>query len=1056
MTNKKLRKHHKPDCFYFSKQKNILCFFLFTLITSMYAQDKVNVQGKITDKNGIPLLGVSVIVKNSTVGTQSDFEGNYTIKAKTGQTLVISFIGMKTIEKVVTNSNIINITLEDDTESLDEVVVVAYGKQTKKSIVGSVASINTKTFDKQQATTVTTALQGSVAGVNVMSVGGQPGSNPIIRIRGFSSINGSNSPLFVVDGAVYNGNINVFSPDQIESISVLKDGSATALYGSRATAGVIVITTKKGRKSSKPKVTIKTQIGIANQTVEPHKILNVDDQFKYTWEALKNNEQYINGENATTAATIASNNLLEFVGYNPYGPNTPIPIDMNGNLVNTNKIWETDWRDVIFNDAGIRSEHSFSVSGGNENTTYFLSGNYLNQDGSVRTSNFERITTRLNVDTQANKWLSAGLGVTYSTSQQNVPIQTGGSTTSATAWALSLSPIYPVYQRDENGQLMKDTGGNLIYDLGARAIQSINGTRPYAPNQHAFGQLYFNDQSNIRDNVSLNANIKINITPDLSFKTMVSHTYFVYDYYSYSSNKYGSSVSNGGSISQTKDTYLTTTINNSLIYNKNIGSHKVSALLLQEGYKYKYGALSATGEGLLGNSNTLGATTTPTSISGGDVLHRITSYLGKLSYNYKEKYFLEGSYRTDKSSRFAPNERKGDFYSVGGSWVVSEEPFLKDNNIINNLKLKASYGELGNESNDNGYFLYLTNFLTGYDEGTNTGVLYDWPSNPKITWEEAVATNYGLDFKLFNFLNTSIEYFNKQTNQLFYDVPSPPSTGFREVTTNNGSLRNYGWELALNTQNFNNKNFKWSSSFNISTLKSEILELANDVSSGTTNLQEGGSRFEFYMREYAGVNPDTGEAQWYKDILDADENPTGQKEATTDYSIATRYYTGKQSIPDFTGGFNNYFQFGNFDLNVLLNYSFGSYLYDYDYASLMNGFKSQGYAASNDLKNRWQKPGDITNVPRLQTSPNSFNSYSDRFLFKNDYIRLKAITLGYNLPQEAIKSIGASTLRLFFQGDNLLTYQSHKGVDPEQGFGGGTNQRALGQRTYTFGVKLEF
>ncbi|WP_082868081.1 hypothetical protein [Tenacibaculum ovolyticum] len=210
------------------------------------------------------------------------------------------------------------------------------------------------------------------------------------------------------------------------------------------------------------------------------------------------------------------------------------------------------------------------------------------------------------------------------------------------------------------------------------------------------------------------------------------------------------------------------------------------------------------------------------------------------------------------------------------------------------------------------------------------------------------------------------------------------------------------------------------------------------------------------MRKYAGVNSDTGEAQWYKDVLDTDNKPTGVKEITTDYSAATRYYTGKEFIPKFTGGFNNYFRLGNFDLNILLNYSFGSYLYDYDYASLMNGFKSQGYAASVDLKDRWQKPGDITNVPRLQTNTNSFNSYSDRFLFKNDYVRLKALTFGYSLPQDAIKSIGASALRIYFQGDNLFTYQSHKGVDPEQGFGGGTNQRALGQKTYTFGLKLQF
>lgn len=1055
MDKKKLSSYYKLEYSFFKKllfnSFNIL-FLLFYLNAN--SQEKITIKGKITDNTNVPLPGVSVIINGTTTGTESDFEGDYKITTNIGETLTFSYVGMKTIQIIVKNNNDINLTMQEDASLLNEVVVVAYGKQAKKAIVGSVASIDSKILEKQQVTTITSSLQGTTAGVNIMSVGGQPGSNPVVRIRGFASINGSNSPLYVVDGAVYNGNINVFSPDQIASISVLKDGASTALYGSRATAGVIVITTKKGRRNSAPKVTIKTQIGIASQSVKPHEILNIDDQFKYTWEAIKNDKQYIEGDNAILAGTKATKGLIDFIGYNPYGPNTPTPVNTNGNLVSTKKIWETDWRDVIFNNAAIRSEHSFSISGGNENTTYFLSGNYLNQDGSVKTSNFERITTRLNVDTQANKWLSAGLGVTYSTSKQNVPIQTGGSTTSATAWALSLSPIYPVYQRDENGQLIKDAGGNLIYDLGASPLQPVNGTRPYAPNQHAFGQLYFNDQSHIRDNINLNANVKIHLTPDLSFKTMVNHTYFVYDYYNYASNQFGSSVSNGGAISQTKDTYLTTTINNSLSYRKKLGDHSINALVLQEAYKYKYGALSATGEGLLGNSNTLGATTTPTSVSGGDILHRISSYLGRLSYNYKEKYFVEGSYRTDESSRFAPDARRGNFYSVGGSWIVSEEAFLKGNKVLNNLKLKASYGQLGNESNDNGYFLYLTNFLTGYNEGSNPGVLYDWPSDPKITWEEAVATNFGVDFKLFNFLNTSFEYFNKQTNKLFYDLPSAPSTGFSEVTTNNGSLRNYGWELSLNTQNISTKNFEWSSNFNISTLKSEILALENEDNS--SNLKEGGSRFEFYMRKYAGVNSDTGEAQWYKDVLDTDNKPTGVKEITTDYSAATRYYTGKEFIPKFTGGFNNYFRLGNFDLNILLNYSFGSYLYDYDYASLMNGFKSQGYAASVDLKDRWQKPGDITNVPRLQTNTNSFNSYSDRFLFKNDYVRLKALTFGYSLPQDAIKSIGASALRIYFQGDNLFTYQSHKGVDPEQGFGGGTNQRALGQKTYTFGLKLQF
>ncbi|MEE9361676.1 MAG: TonB-dependent receptor [Cellulophaga sp.] len=1038
---------------------SIAFLFLFLSVVQLYGNtiQEREISGKITDTNGISLPGVSIAIRGTTKGVQSDFEGNYSIKASTGQQLIFTYIGMKAINIIIDSSSTINIKMEESSENLDEVVVVAYGKQSKKSIVGSVVVVGEEIIKKQNATTITTAIQGSVPGVTMIASGGQPGANPTIRIRGIGSISGSASPLFIVDGAPYNGNINVFSADQIASITVLKDASSTALYGSRAANGVILITTKQGKRNTSPRVTIKSTVGLSNQAITPHKTLNTDQQFTASWEALRNTGLYVNGEDAATSANNATTGLLDFLRYNPYGPTVTEPVDSNGNLVSSTKLWETDWRDVFFNDSAIRKEHSLSVSGGSENTTIFLSANYLNQEGSIKTSNFERITTRLNLNTNVNKWFSAGLGVSYSTSKQNTPIQSGTSTESATNWAWKISSIYPLYQRDENGAIMLDALGNRISDYGSRASQAINGQRPFSPNQNAYSQLFVNDSKNTRDDITLNGNFKIAFSDNLNFTTRLSHTNFLYDSFGYYSSEFGSAVGTKGSVTQTRDAYITTNLTNSLNYSKNFGNHNIAASLMQEAYKYKNKNLSATGIGFLPNSKTLTNSTTPEDVSGYDVETRIESYLGRLTYNYKNKYFLEGSYRRDGTTRFSSENRWGNFFSVGGSWVISDEPFLENSEILNYFKLKASYGELGN-SDGIGNFPYITSFLAGYNEGDQTGVLLAFPNDPNITWEKTASFNAGLDFGLFNSaLKGTVEYYNRESIDLFYNVPTPASTGATSFTTNAGSLRNYGLEISLDSKNVSNKNFEWTSSFNISFGKNEILELTQkQFISGTKRWEVGKSLYEFYIREYAGVDIDTGEALWYADILDTEGEPTGERETTNDFGDATRYDTGKSSLPKFYGGFTNYLRFGNFDMNILLNYSFGSYIYDTSYASLMHSYGSAGTAASIDLLDRWQQPGDITNVPRLLNSNNNYNSTSDRFLFKNDYVRLKAVNIGYNLPTTALSNYGITGLRLFLQGDNLATFQSHKGIDPEQSLSGTTNQRALNQRTYSFGVNLEF
>ncbi len=1016
-----------------------------------FAQEKT-VSGVVSDGTG-PVPGANVIVKGTKNGVQTDFDGKYAIKAKVGDVLVVSFVGMQDMSAKVGASNTVNFKLQIG-RSLDEVVVVAYGKQKAKSIVGSVVTIGKEVLEKQQATSVLTALQGSVAGVNIIAAGGQPGDNPTIRIRGIGSINASSEPLIILDGAPFSGNLNSISSDQIQSMSVLKDASSTALYGSRGSNGVILITTKRGKLSSAAKVNFSTSIGFSGNAVPLHKLVDSDTYMKYSWEGLRNANQYVSAQTAATAGLNASNTLIANLGYNPYY--SANPVDASGNLVSTQKKWDTNWADLMLNNSALRKEHTLGLNGGSDNTSYSFNTSYLGQEGNVVTSNFERVTTRLSIDSKVNNWFNTGISAFYSTSSQNYPTQSGSSYQSAIQWIYTIPSIYPVYRRDAAGDLIVDGNGKNIFDYGANS-GTINAVRPQLGNENAYGSLYNYKIRNRRDNFTANAYMQFTLAEDLTFKTNLAYDKYLYDSYSYAHNEVGYAASVAGRVSQNRDITTSTNVINTLNYKKSIGNHNFSADVIQEAYKFEIDALGAQGEGFLPGVNVLDGSTTPSDVSGSTTAERISSYLGRLSYNFKEKYFLEGSYRKDGSSRFNSNVRWGDFYSVGGSWIISQEKFLVNNKVINQLKLKASYGELGNNRLSS-YFPYMQLFSTGWNELTNTGVVLGGAVDPNIFWEKTASGNIGLEFGLFNDrISGTVDYYNKESVDLIYAKPLPASTGNSSITTNVGSIKNYGWEFALNTKNIVTDNFIWNTGLNFSMDKNQITELTQkDFTNGNKKWEVGRSLYEFFIQDWAGVDPATGYGMWYKDVKDSSGKPTGERVTTKVYSEATRYYVGKSSLPDVVGGLTNYFKYKNIDMNILFNFSYGAYVYDSTYASLMEGFKSPGRAAHQDLQSRWQKAGDITNVPLLLTSNNDFNSQSTRFLFKNDYIRLKALNFGYNFTKEALENALISKLRLYLQADNLFTIQSHKGIDPEQDLGGSTNSRSYNQRVVSFGINLEF
>ncbi|MDD7885557.1 TonB-dependent receptor [Flavivirga sp. 57AJ16] len=1033
----------------------VLVFLVFGIVSS-FAQEKT-VSGRIVDKNNLPLPGATVLVKNSTKGVSTDFDGNYLIKVKSGDILVFSFVGYEDHEATVGTSNTMNVTMQEDTTTLEEVVVVAYGSQTRESIVGSVGVVSSTTIETQQVTSPLRALQGAVPGLSLLTSGGQPGSNPTIRIRGISSESLARDPLIVVDGAPFNGNLNTISQDQIASISVLKDASSSALYGSRASGGVILITTKTGHIDSAPKVTLRSQIGWSNPTIGVHNLTAPEDYLKLTWQALKNTNQYENGQTAADAAQNATSGLIDYLGYNPYSATNPI--DVNGNLVaGANLLWHTNWEKEIIREDYLRVNHNLSVSGGSDKTTYFMSFDYLNEDGPVRLSNFERVASRLNLETQVNDWFKVGLNSSFSRSSSNNPDQTSGSTTQVISWIYGISDIYPIYLRDANGNLIRDNAGDRIFDLGNGVVtgQVINSTRPVYNDDNILATLTLGKEKRVRSNYLANAFAEINLFKGLTFKTRLSYENYLFDSFSFDDDKTGAATSVQGRVSQNRD--LTTTLNaiQSLNYKNSFGNHNISIDAITEAYTNTQDDLLSQGTGFLPGVDNLDGSTTPEGVGGNIITERINSYLGRLTYNFNEKYYGEFSIRRDGSTRFHENTRWGNFLAGGASWVVSKEDFLSESHTLTYLKLRGSYGELGNNRTVN-LFPYQSVFQTGFVNEGNPGILPEGVSDVNLRWEKIESLNIGADFELFNgVISGTLEYYNKESVDLILDKPLPRSLGVNKIVTNIGSIKNFGWEASLRSINFNSDDFTWTTGINFALNKNEWTKLPQDeIISGSKRYRVGSSIFDFFIREWAGVDPADGRGMWFMDVLDTNGDVI-DKVTTKSYEDATRYEQGKASLPDIEGGFTSFIRYKQFDLNVLFNFSFGAYLLDTDYASLINPFENPGISAHPDNFNAWKNPGEISSFPLLLASNNDHASRSTRFLFKNDYIRLKSLTCGYNLPQPVIERLGLSKLRLFLQADNIFTWQSHKGIDPEQAFNGITANRSPLSKTITSGIVLEF
>ncbi|MBB1138373.1 TonB-dependent receptor [Myroides sp. WP-1] len=1036
-----------------SIQLRLLVSSLLLLCNIALAQ-QVTVTGVVREKNGESLPGVSVYVQNTTQGVQTDLNGTYSLTVNTGDKLQFDYIGFQSQVIQVTNQTTVDITLLEDAVNLDDIVIVAYGTQKQKAVVGAISQIKSDVLDKQVATSVVSALQGTVAGVNIIQSSSQPGESPTIRVRGIGSINASADPLIILDGAPYSGNLNSISADQIEAINVLKDASSTALYGSRGANGVILIQTKMGKRHSDPAVQVKLSSGVAFDAVQTHKVLDSKDYTTYLWEGRKNNNHYILGQEESLARKNASDGLVSYFGYNPFGTNQPV--DYNGNwTVKDPLLWETDWKKELQRNQAFRNEYNFNIGGGSDRTTYFLAANYLNQDGMIKTANFERTTVRLNLESQINNWLQVGANSAYAVSNQNYPTQSGTNLYSPMNWIYAMPRVFPVYKRDGKGQLVYDASGDSIFDYGNASSKESNSVRPIMSGENAVGILYNNSTINRRSSLNWNGFAKVDLAEGLYFKSNLSYEKYDFNVKEYNNAQYGQASSVQGRVQKSKDTSETINFINAIHYDKAVGDHHFSVDGITEAYRFKQDLFQASSTGYLPGNAEIGSGTALERIEGYEVEDRLTSYLGRVSYDYNNTYFVEGSFRRDSSTRFDKSVRTGNFYSIGGSWIISSENFLAQSSVINLLKLRTSYGELGNNNLKDKYFPYLRLFETGYNQLDSPGVILGDLTDPYLTWEKTASFNIGLDFSLLNNrLEGSIDYYKKRSIDLLFAIPQASSTGNLEILSNAGTIENYGLEASLTAHLLRSNEWKWNTTLNFSIDRNKIKSLTQDsFISGLNRWEEGRSLYDFYIREWAGVDPNDGYGMWYKDVIDAQGKVTG-RETTKNYDDATRYYN-QSALPKVVGGFNTSLSYRNFDFSAFFNFSLGGYIYDNDYAGLMGGI-SKGYQSSPDLADRWQKPGDKTNTPIILNASNNFAATSTRFLYKNDYLRLKAITIGYSLPVAHLQKIKLKQARVYIQGENLLTFQSHKGIDPEQAINGVTNYRVPLSATVSIGLNINF
>lgn len=1049
--------------------KSLWLLFLMCLIPVWGLSQSVTVKGIVKDAAGEPVIGASVIEKGTTNGIVTDFDGAFSLSVSSKATLQVSFIGYKTEEVAVAGKTTLNIVLKEDTEMLDEVVVVGYGQMKRSDLTGSVVSVSSDAISKSVTTSLDQVLQGRAAGVQVQANSGMPGASSSIRIRGINSLNASNEPIFVIDGVIIDGSsgsgsdnpLASINPSDIVSMDVLKDASATAIYGARAANGVIMITTKRGQKGE-ASVTYDGYVGWQEM---PKKL------------DMLNLREYAEHKNVRAGKDYSGSSwgIVE-------PDNTFIRPDMLGE--------GTDWQDEMFSKA-LMTSHNLSVTGGTDKNTYSLGAGYLNQDGIAIGSGFKRLTLRGSFDSQVKSYLKMGVNFNFNNSEQILTVDDN----SLIATALKQTPNVAV--RNPDG--------------------SFDGpdTDEYVQN-NPVALAMINENSNEKMGIRANTYAEITFMKGLTYKTELSFDYGVTNTY-----KFNPSYVFGALVNETREGTFSKSYNkywnwrNVINYANTFGAHSINAMLGQEMQKSQWEYLMGSRKGYISNTATdltLGDATTATN-NGNSGMSSIMSYFGRLFYSYDDKYLLTFTLRRDGSSKFYKDNRWGWFPSAALAWKISNENFLKDNEVINNLKLRLGWGSVGNQNvTDNAYLATYSSVATIW----GTGLLASNTPNPDLKWETTNSSNIGLDLNLFdNRIEFIADLYYKKTNNLLLQVPLPAYVGTAgngsaaSPWKNIGSLENKGIELTLNTVNIDTKGFQWRSNLVFSLNRNKVLSLDTEssvidktVTSGSTTTiitrtavgepigQFYGykviGRFEkatdFYYKDAEGNIKATALPEdmeigkngvWIGDYMFKDVNNDGV------INEEDRTYIGNPN-PDFTFGFGNSFSYKGFDLNIFLSGSYGNEVVNWGRTQLENPRENTNLLKSaldyaklelidpngGDTYDNVRISGGDPLMPRMASSSASNVSnyrFSDRFVEDGSYLRIQSISFGYTFPKKWMNKIKLENLRLYCNMQNVYTFSKYKGYDPEIG---STNQDALltgfdnyrypSPRIYTFGLNVTF
>lgn len=1062
--------------------KRRIATFLASLLFGVgLATAQSQVSGTIIgSEDGEPVIGAAVKDASGKTVAITDDSGRFTAKVPAGTKLTVSYVGMKDQTfRAGANSRI---TMTTDTKALDETIVVAFGSEKKAAFTGSAKVVGSEDLQMAQVSSITEALAGQVAGLQLSSDNGAPGSSSVMHIRGISSINAGSTPLIVVDGAPYGGNINNINPSDVESVTVLKDAASTALYGARGANGVVIINTKSAKRGQEAKITLDAKYGWNSRALQHYE--TIDDPAQYyemQYEALKN--YYVSSGMSANEAWQAANTALTGssanggLDYNIWTvPDGQYLIGSNGRLnpnatlgrlatYNGKQYYLTpdDWEDASTR-TGVRQEYNLSINGSHDKGTFFASVGYLNNKGITYNSDMERFTGRLRTDYQAKSWLKVGINTSFAHFTYNSlrGYDNGASSSTGNLWAYTtqMAPIYPLYLRNADGSKMVDENGITMLDYGDGMNAGIS--RSFLSQSNALQDLLLNTNLSEGNAASAYGFADINILPEL--KLTINGTYNLNEtrYTEVYNPYYGQYDSTGGTVWKEHRRYYSIDYQQLLNYNKTFNDvHNLTVMLGHEYYNAENAYLYAAKSNMFSQDNKEldGAVVDSKNSGSYKTRYNNEGYFGRVLYDYDTKYFGSFYLRRDASSRFDPDYRWGTFWAAGASWLMNKEKWFNVS-WVDELKLKASIGSQGNDNISN--YLY-TDRYTISNSDDEVGVSFSGKGTRNLTWETNTNINVGVEFALFhNKLTGSLEYYHRNTTDMLFSFPVPSSLGYSSEYRNIGDMYNAGFELDLSYNILRKKNVDWNFHVNMATVRNRMTKLSDDLKSTTYYDLDGKEYKGFYgatgfitegmpitsirLKEYAGVSEE-GKSLWYKDVTEDVTDAEGKivyeadgktpkthrvRETTDNWSEADYYITKKSTMPKLYGGFGTSIKFYGFDMAANFSYQIGGWAYDSSYAYFMSN-PTAGYTGYNfhkDLLKAWTTENTSSNIPRFQYGEQSYAS--TRFLTHASYLNCENVNLGYTLPAGLTRRVNIDNVRIYVAAENLFYISARKGFDPRQ------------------------